>query len=70
MKKVLTITFHRANNYGAMLQTYALQKVLEKKYETKIIDYYCDDVFKNYALLQSPKSIKAFLISSFIINTS
>ena len=63
MKKVLTITFHRANNYGAMLQTYALQKVLEKKYETKIIDYYCDDVFKNYALLQSPKSIKAFLIS-------
>ncbi len=63
MKRVLTITFHRANNYGAMLQTYALQKVLEKKYETAIIDYYCDYVFENYELLQNPKNFKAFLIS-------
>ena len=63
MKKVLTITFHRANNYGAMLQAYALQKVLEKKYDTAIIDYYCKPVFKDYKFIQSPKNIKAFLIS-------
>lgn len=39
MKKVYTVTFHRANNYGALLQAYALQKVLSKKYETRILDY-------------------------------
>ena len=64
MKKVLTITFHRANNYGAMLQTYAMQKVLEKKYETQIIDYYAGDVFDDYKLIKPfNKSSKKFIAS-------
>lgn len=50
MKKVYTITFHRANNYGAMLQAYALQRVLKEKYETKIIDYDCFAVYNDYKL--------------------
>ena len=40
MKKIYTATFHRANNYGAVLQAYALQKVLlENNYDTEILDY-------------------------------
>ena len=39
--KVLTITCHRPYNYGAVLQTYALQKYLENLgIETAVIDYY------------------------------
>ena len=35
MKKIGTITFHCAYNYGAMLQTYALQqKIKDKGYKT------------------------------------
>lgn len=38
--KVGTITFHNAINYGALLQTYALQKSIKNMgYETKVIDY-------------------------------
>ena len=56
MKKVYTVTFHLANNYGAMIQTYALQKVLQKKYDTKVLNY------DNYAVsdgYRKPK--KAFI---------
>ncbi len=40
MKKVYTLTFHWATNYGAVLQAYALQKyLLNKGYDAKLIDY-------------------------------
>ncbi|MDO5852426.1 MAG: polysaccharide pyruvyl transferase family protein [Methanobacteriaceae archaeon] len=40
MKKIGIITFHRATNYGAVLQGFALQKKLEQiKYQSEIIDY-------------------------------
>ncbi len=40
MKKVGVLTFHRAHNFGAVLQAYALQKAIEKKgYECQIVDY-------------------------------
>lgn len=40
MKKVGTITFHWATNYGAVLQAYALQMFLKQNgFETEIIDY-------------------------------
>ena len=40
MKKIGIKTYHRANNYGAVLQAYALQKYLEKQnVESEIIDY-------------------------------
>lgn len=36
------ITFHRAANYGTVLQTYALQKTLDKlNVENEVIDYRC-----------------------------
>lgn len=41
--KIATLTFHRAINYGAILQTYALQKSLEKLgCDTEVLDYRSD----------------------------
>ena len=40
MHKIYTATFHGANNYGAVLQAYALQKfLLDQGYVTEILDY-------------------------------
>ncbi len=39
-KKVGIITFHRAPNYGAVLQTYALQTAVQNEgYDVEVIDY-------------------------------
>ena len=49
MKKVGTITFHRADNYGAVLQAFALQKaILSLGYDTQIIDYDAREISKPY----------------------
>ncbi len=41
MVDVITMTFHQSDNYGAILQAYALQtKIKEMGYSTKILDYY------------------------------
>ncbi len=51
-RKIGILTFHDADNLGAVLQAYALQTVLETKFNTKtpddveIIDYRCDAVEK------------------------
>lgn len=40
MKKIGILTFHWATNYGAVLQSYALQEALkELGYEVQIINY-------------------------------
>ena len=54
-KSVGIITFHTAHNYGAMLQVYALQTILSKKYDTKIIDYRNDEFKKVYSILKFNK---------------
>lgn len=44
-RKTGILTFHYANNYGAVLQTYALQTVLESldaEREICVVDYRCD----------------------------
>lgn len=38
--KIGILTFHRAHNYGAILQVYALQELLKEYYDVEIIDYY------------------------------
>lgn len=67
--KVGIITFHRAINYGAVLQTHALQKTLKKLgAEADVLDYRCDHLEKNYSILQrlkhtkGPKSFAAVFI--------
>ena len=38
-KKIGIVTFHRAYNYGALLQAYALQKKINEENDAYIIDY-------------------------------
>ena len=43
--KIGILTFHRASNYGAVLQAYALTEVLrDSGADAEIIDYYCPEV--------------------------
>lgn len=69
MRKICILTFQRAINYGAVLQMYALQKVLsEHGYAVNVLDYYSEAVFSGYKPFDknSFKSIK--LCVSQIIN--
>lgn len=59
MTKVGIITFHRAKNYGAMLQAFALQQVISQKYDSYIIDYRSPYIEKSY--YSFPKGRKNFL---------
>jgi hypothetical protein len=47
--KVGILTYHRADNYGAVLQVFALQKtILKMGYECEIIDYRCAGIENQY----------------------
>lgn len=52
MKKIGIITFHKANNYGAVLQLYALNEVLkkDKNNEVFVVDYNNKFLYKNHKL--------------------
>ncbi|MGN0417950.1 polysaccharide pyruvyl transferase family protein [Anaerostipes faecalis] len=55
MKKVAIITFHRAMNCGAMLQAFALQNILSRKYDSYILDYRCKEIEYVYGYRKSIK---------------
>ena len=62
MKKVGILTFHRAQNYGAVLQAYALKNILIKlNVKAEIIDYLCSYMVYNKKYNFIPKKIKLFL---------
>lgn len=63
MIKIGIITFHRAINYGAVLQTYALQKYLNShNYNAEVIDYRCDYMENFYKIFSlKNKSIKQII---------
>lgn len=49
--KIGILTFHRAENFGAVLQCYALQTYLEsQEYSVKVIDYRCPAIEQTYDL--------------------
>lgn len=52
--RVGILTFHRAHNYGAVLQCYALQQILRAKgHEVRVIDYrqpWIEEFYKVYSL--------------------
>lgn len=49
MKKVGIITFHRAKNYGAVLQAYALEKTIQSfGNPCEIVDYKCENIDNCY----------------------
>lgn len=76
--KIGIITFHRANNYGAVLQCYALQAKLQTLgYEAEVIDYrQCDieDVYKPIRWniikkgLASPRLLASYLLKQLPSN--
>lgn len=64
--KIATLTYQRHDNYGAMLQCYALQKKIESYgIETEVIDYICD-VSENPFGLRAlrTKGIKKYITGS------
>ena len=67
-KKIGILTYHRAYNYGAVLQTYALQSAIQKlDYNVEIIDYRCD-YSENIGSEKSIKNIIKFILSGHRIN--
>ena len=66
MKKIGIITFHRAKNYGAVLQAYALQHTLKQLgSDCEIVDYKCENIDNGYKPFQFSKTdpIKSILKS-------
>lgn len=56
MKKIGIITFHRADNYGAVLQNYALQQaVMMRGMKAETIDYYSPAIEMPYQIWGSAK---------------
>ena len=57
MKRVAILTFHRAHNYGAVFQAYALQEAISEKCDSYILDYRCNNIEKFYYRKPTIKSI-------------
>ena len=54
MKKIATVTFHMAWNYGAILQTFALQKAIQGLgYESAVWNYDCKKISDCYSLIDT-----------------
>ena len=65
MKKIAAITFHRAHNFGSVLQTYALQECIktlcrEKNTEVEytVIDLFTENQEQLYTVLKKNNNIK------------
>ena len=47
--KIGILTYHKAQNYGAVLQTYASQEVLKQLgHDVEVVDYYAPAIAKSY----------------------
>lgn len=63
MKKIGILTFHRAINYGAQLQAYALQQVVSGLgCDCELVDYICPAITKSYKpfLIRREKPLISF----------
>ena len=59
MKKVGIITYHFAQNYGAVLQCYALQTYLSQQgYEVTVFDFVSEKQQKNNDVVKHGASVK------------
>ncbi len=66
--RVAILTFHRAHNYGAVLQAYGLKKSCEEMgYDVDIIDYAPDYIEKQYQYFRITPSLKKNLLNLFNI---
>ena len=56
--KIGILTFHNADNYGAVLQCYALQEALKKnfpQFDVSVVDYRNTEIEKSYKIIQRRK---------------
>lgn len=60
-KTILLITIHRTNNYGALLQTYAMQDVLSEYGEIQVLDYRNDYVESSLDYVRFQFGVKSAL---------
>ena len=69
--KIGVITFHGADNYGSVLQAYALTEYLnDKGYDAEIIDYYFEHDYRQYKPFRTylySRHPKAFCLMFFHI---
>ena len=68
MKKIGILTLHRANNYGAVLQNFALLKIIESLgFSAETIDYIIPAIDKAYApkLFLKNKNILRMLMANY-----
>lgn len=68
--KVGILTFHNADNYGAVLQAYALQETLKTNLpnaEISIIDYRNTTIENSYKIIGKKKNIFSFAIQLFYV---
>ena len=63
MKKIGILTFHRANNYGAVLQAYALkQTLLSLNSQVQIVNYLCPAIEDFYSFWRGKFSVKWLMV--------
>lgn len=67
-KKVGIVTFHNADNLGAVLQAFSLQQTLENhcSVQAQVIDYKCP-MIESTKHIQKPHSLKGFVKSIFLL---
>lgn len=65
MKRIATVTFHRAHNFGSVLQTYALQEYIinlchenGEKVEYKVVDLFTENQEQLYSVYKKNNSLK------------
>lgn len=65
--KVAIITFHRATNYGAVLQAYALQEAVRQcGHECSILDYFCptmEEYTAAFNMFEKEHKIKNYIVA-------
>ena len=67
MKKIGIITIHRINNYGALLQAYALNKYLSNKgFDVKTIDFRTQRVAESYKIFQKSYECQVKMLDTYI----
>lgn len=66
--KVGIITFHNSNNCGSMLETYAIQTIIEKlKYDSEIINFSSKGQIEMYKVFFSNNSLKGIIKNILIL---
>jgi len=67
--KIAIITTHYANNYGALLQTYAMQRFLneELKQEAEVLAYFPARYNNSWKIMKKPSTIRDLMVQIYLL---